>query len=328
MMRFSQKRRDRKDGRATVPVIAFFLFLALLLPTAAVPADWAPLIDRLVADGFDESSVRSLFARPEIQFDHRVMTRKVESLMKNRHFGPVTGVRKYKAVYEGFMRPAVIAGARSYLQENNAVLEKARARYGVPKEIIVSILLVETRLGEYVGERYAFNTLASMALCTDLESVRPYLLPDLLKPDNEDYARSRIRQKSDWAYHELKALIIYAAKSGLDPATIPGSFYGAIGICQFMPSHAMNFGVDADRDGRVDLFSGPDAFYSIANYLRGNGWKPGRMSRERKHRVIRAYNPSNVYANTVLAVAGKLSVKVLAKKPAKRKAAPQPVNPA
>lgn len=326
-MRCSRRRRSRKKGAAAAPVAAFFLCLVLFLAAGSAGADWSPLIQRLVDDRFDEPSVRSLFARPEVLFDPLIMSRKVEALVRNKNVRPPAyGVRKVPSVYRAFMKPKVIEGARAYLRENSASLDEVRTTYGVPKEIVVSILLIETRLGEYVGRRCAFNTLASMALCTDLEMIRPYLSGGLLTPDNEDYARRRLQEKSAWAYNELRALIVYADKLGLDPLKIPGSLYGAIGICQFMPSHAVQFGVDADKDGRVDLFARTDAFHSIGNYLRGHGWTSG-MSRVKKHKVIRAYNPSNRYANTVLAVADKLTVKRTAKKQPKKKPPPQ-INPA
>jgi membrane-bound lytic murein transglycosylase B len=63
--------------------------------------------------------------------------------------------------------------------------------------------------------------------------------------------------------------------------------------------------VDADQDGRINLFAKTDALHSIANYLRGHGWRPG-MDRDGEHRIIFDYNHSTVYANTVLAVAEKL----------------------
>jgi membrane-bound lytic murein transglycosylase B len=254
------------------------------------------------------------------------MSRKIEALVRNRYGTPAApGPRKVGRVYRGFIKPEVIEGARSYLSEHREALDEARAKYGVPKEIIVSILLVETRLGEYVGKKSAFNTLASMARCSDMDIIRPYVRGECLLPKHEEFACRKLGEKSNWAYRELKALIVYADQAGLDPVQIPGSFYGAIGICQFMPSHAMNFGVDADKDGRVDLFSRRDAFHSMANYLKGHGWK-SRMSRERKFKVIRAYNASNTYANTILAVADKLTVKNMAKRPANRKVAP--INPA
>jgi membrane-bound lytic murein transglycosylase B len=178
----------------------------------------------------------------------------------------------------------------------------------VPEEIVVSILLVETELGQNTGSRRAFNTLASMALLGDLDMIRPYLSGDLLTPSNEGYARRRCREKSDWAYHELKSLIRYAQSNGLDPLEIPGSIYGAIGLCQFMPSNVPSYGVDADGDGRIDLFAADDALHSIGKYLSNHGWKC-RLSRKSQHRVIMTYNRSRTYANTVLAVAEQLRIR-------------------
>jgi membrane-bound lytic murein transglycosylase B len=93
--------------------------------------------------------------------------------------------------------------------------------------------------------------------------------------------------------------------NGIDPLNIRGSIYGAIGLCQFMPSNVFLYGVDADGDGRIDPFTKLDALHSIANYLRGYGWREG-LDRTGQHRIIFAYNNSTVYANTVLAVAEKI----------------------
>ncbi len=202
----------------------------------------------------------------------------------------------------------MITQAHSYLQENTELLENINNKYCVPKEIIVSILLVETLLGDIVGGKRAFNTLASMALSTDLETIRPYLPKKLINPMNEDFAKTICRQKADWAYAELKALILYAHGSGFDPLTLLSSIYGAIGLCQFLPSNILSYGVDADNDGRIDLFTKADAFYSIANYLREHGWKC-TMDKGSQREVILRYNRSSIYANTVLAVAQKLKNK-------------------
>jgi membrane-bound lytic murein transglycosylase B len=326
MVLVRKRRKYRTGSVVAATVLASFLCAVMILSSGTAFAGWEPLIERLAADRFDDQAIRELFARPEVQFDPNIMSHKISSLIRNRFSKPLpykTG--NFKNIYGCYMKPEVIAGARVYLQENKDILERVKTEYRVPGEILVSILLVETRLGEYVGERCAFSTLASMALCTDLETVRPYISAELLDSESEDFARRRLRQKSDWAYNELKALIRYAREGGINPLNIPGSIYGAIGLCQFMPSHAANFGVDADGDGRVDLFSKSDAIFSIANYLKGNGWKAS-MSREKKHRVIKAYNPSNIYANTVLAVADKLTVKPTAKKVLRKR--PPQINPA
>jgi membrane-bound lytic murein transglycosylase B len=287
-------------------ILMLIFSLSLVFFSTAVFADWTPLIDRLVADKFDEQTVRTLFAQPGVKFDADIMSCKLKELIRNRSKRTDDlYARKIRTAYARFLRPEAIDDAHSYAQKNSAALEKIARTYCVPKEIVVSILLVETELGQNLGRRSAFNTLASMASSSDLETILPYLDPDLVTEKNEAFARKRCRQKAEWAYAELKALIRYASESGMDPLSIPGSLYGAIGLCQFMPSQISAYGVDADADGRINIFSEQDALYSVANYLRAHGWKCS-MSTKRQHRVILAFNNSKIYANTVLGVAGKL----------------------
>jgi membrane-bound lytic murein transglycosylase B len=268
-------------------------------------ADWSPLIDRLVADGFDGTTIRALFSRAEVTFEPSAMSDKLKELIQKAERLPSDNP---KVVYKGYLKEDVIAQAHSYLHENAELLENINNNYCVSKEIIVSILLVETFLGDIVGGKRAFNTLASMALSTDLETIRPYLPQKLINPRNEGFAKTICRQKADWAYPQLKALILYTHQNGFDPLTLLSSVYGAIGLCQFLPSNILSYGVDADNDGRIDLFTKADAFYSIANYLREHGWRC-TMDKGSQREVILRYNKSSVYANTVMAVAQKLKNK-------------------
>ena len=277
-----------------------FAFTVLLLLPCTAFSDWSPLVNRLIGDGFDETEMRALFSRPELKFEPVSMSAKIQELVSRYPDKPAQPFSyNPRAIHWAYFKDKVISRARSYLRENSELLDKISKEYCVPKEVIVSILLVETRLGDFVGGRAAFNSLAGMALCTDLETIRPYLPRKLITAKNQDYARTVCRQKSDWAYDELKALILYTSSAGLDPLSLRGSVYGAIGICQFMPSNIFFYGVDADNDGRIDLFSKADALTSVANYLRGHGWQCA-MDKPDKIRVIFDYNHSSAYANTVL----------------------------
>jgi membrane-bound lytic murein transglycosylase B len=295
-------RRGPHPGTLAVLILLLFGFI---LPGPAA-ADWNPLVERLATDGFNRQAVENLFARPEVRFEPDAMAGKLKALLRSRSVneGPIDESLR-TAVRRDYLGSQVIARARSYQLENSAVLKEISNTYGVPQEIVVSILLIETHLGRNTGNQRVFNRLASMALCTDLETVRPHLGGAALSPDDEAFARRRSREKADWAYNELKALLRLAEKDGLDPLGIRGSIYGAIGQCQFMPSNVFTYGVDADQDGRIDPFAKHDALHSIANYLRGHGWQAG-MDRAGQYRVIFKYNHSTVYANTVLAVAEKL----------------------
>ncbi len=315
-MKESEPRSPQRRGFfVQFKYLSAVILLSLIVPFLAAPSVcpaqcWTPLMQRLISDGYNEQQIESLFSRPELVFESDPMSSKLQALIRTKFEPPLPlAPGQYKSVYEGYLKADVIAGASSYLEKNKALLEAIQLRYGVPKEIIVSILLVETRLGQFTGTRCAFNTLASMALCTELETISPCLPEGVITPATEGFARQRCRQKADWAYHELKALIDYAGINGVDPYSIRGSAYGAIGLCQFMPSQAFIFGVDADGDGRVDLFTAVDALHSIANYLKKNGWKC-RMNRAQRQKVILSYNHSLIYANTVLAVAEKIRPKI------------------
>jgi len=301
----------RKDpARIVFSCIFAIIFLVLLLGMVRLAAaDWRPLVERLAADGFNRPTVEALFARPEVRFEPDAMAEKIQAILRSRSESPESVARMKNAVRQNYLSNGVIARARSYTLENHVILEEINALYGVPKEIIVSIFLIETNLGRNTGNRCVFNRLASMALSADLETVRPHLSGELLTSENEEFARRRCREKGDWAYNEFRALLRLAERDGVDPLGIRGSIYGAIGLCQFMPSNIFTYGVDADRDGRIDPFSKTDALHSIANYLRGHGWRPG-MDRDGQHNVIFGYNHSTVYANTVLAVAEKLKDRI------------------
>ena len=307
--------RDYLICGSLFPIFIFFLSIS----TSVVAADekqqangtttlsWTPLIERLVNDGYDKQKMEALFARPEVSFRPGAMASKLQTLIKNNFEKPAQyrSPQRRTSLSRGYLRPRVIAGALSYVGKHREALNCISATYCVSKEVIVAIMLVETRLGEFMGSNAAFNTLASMAVTMNLEMILPFLPDNLVTEDKKEFARLRCSEKAQWAYNELKALIAYAEKRGGDPLSIPGSIYGAIGLCQFMPSNAISYGIDADGDGIADLFTCPDALYSIANYLKQNGWTCN-MTRQQQYEVILTYNKSQTYANTILAIAAKL----------------------
>jgi membrane-bound lytic murein transglycosylase B len=302
--------RDRlplmRETRCRVRIGVILLLLLIGTASPADAADWTPLTERLAADGLDRQKLETLFNRSETLFEPDAMAAKLKALIRTKSGEADSLAAAFKtALHQGYLSYWAISEAHSYLLENKGILENITAKYGVPEEIVVSILLIETRLGKNTGNRRVFNRLASMAVCTDLEIIRPYMEASLITPENEEYTRRRCREKADWAYDELKALLLYAGKDGIDPLSIRGSIYGAIGLCQFMPTNVFSYGVDADQDGRIDPFTKADALHSIANYLRGHGWRAG-MDREGQQRVIFDYNHSTAYANTVLIVADKI----------------------
>ncbi len=121
---------------------------------------------------------------------------------------------------------------------------------------------------------------------------------DLTKEEFE----TKADKKSEWAYNELKAFLEYTDKEVTDPFEIQGSFAGAMGICQFMPSNILTLAKDGNNDGRINLFNHADAIMSIASYLKHYGWYPG-IDRNGAYNVVYTYNHSSYYVNTILKIA-------------------------
>ncbi len=270
-------------------LVSLAFFFALLVSAQAV--DLSSLKDRLVKAGFEEAYIEKLLSRPEARFLPQIMPKK---LLHD----------EYKLNYQQFLAPERVARAQKFLKEHQKFLSALEERYGVPKEVLVAIFLVETDLGRYTGRYRTFNVLASLALSEDWPQVRSYLPADL-DPQQEDRLRRFMARRAKWAFRELCALLTYAQKNGFDPLAIKGSIFGAFGLPQFVPTSVLSYGVDWDGDGRVDLFDLEDALASMANYLSQRGWR-GVLSYEAQIKVIKTYNNSQPYAETVLKLAAQL----------------------
>ena len=193
---------------------------------------------------------------------------------------------------------------RAFLEANKPAFDYAERTFGVPRQISVSLLFVETRLGTFLGKEKAFHTLASMASSRRPEAISTYMaqLPGSTAADRQSWIQQRMEQRSDWAYKELVALLKNIRSSGEDALAMPGSIYGAIGLCQFMPTNISHYGADGNGDGVVNLFTVPDAVASLANYLAQHGWNKA-ATRAQKQKVIKTYNRIDIYANTILGLA-------------------------
>lgn len=159
-------------------------------------------------------------------------------------------VRSWQAYRARFVEPSRIEGGLRFWEANQHKLEAARHNYGIPEEIIVAIIGIETIYGRNMGKFPALATLATLAF---------------------DYP-----PRAELFRRELEALLLLARESHRSPTAYSGSYAGALGIPQFLPSSIRNWGVDFDGDGQVDLASSSaDAIGSIANFLASHGWETG-----------------------------------------------------
>jgi len=200
-------------------------------------------IDRMVlAHGFERTGLEQLFG--QIRPSARVI-----NLMT-----PTTGGsyrRSWREYRSRFIEPTRINGGLDFWQANGADLKRASTLYGVPEEIIVAIIGVETIYGRNTGKFRVAEALATLAF--------DY-------PSRADYFRS-----------ELEQFLLYSRENRIDPLEPLGSYAGAIGTPQFMPGSIRRFAVDLDKDGRIDLRnSTADAIGSVASFLSRHGWVPGK----------------------------------------------------
>ncbi len=276
------------------------------LADAQAQNSWSPLISRLAADGFDRGELEELFARLDKAPAPLFMAEKVVELASlHKLHGVALAVPPEEAAsfappdYQRLAGGFSAAAGRAFMDRNARLFAGVYKRYGVPAPFIVAVLMVETGLGAELGRHPALHALASMAVYDSLDS----LLPSLRGVSGrEETLKKAVPEKAAWAYAELKALLLCRHHLGPDLEKIPGSVYGAVGLCQFMPSNIPIYGVDADGDGRINLFKLPDAAYSIACYLSAHGWKKA-LTPAAQVQVLRSYNHSDVYASTVYGVA-------------------------
>ncbi len=262
-------------------LVAVLLGLAMPAGAEAPPVAYVNLKYDLVRHGLDKNYVFKTFDDPRDSFLPDVV-RKIAFLRKES-----------KDIYAKFLTPAVAAQGRAYINEHRPILSRAEAQYGVAPEVIVGILTVESGLGSNTGKYPVFNVFASLAVMDSPEIIREL--------DLEAAGRDRLKKKAVWARKELQVFLEYCAARHLDPFSYCGSWAGAMGFCQFLPSSLKSCGVSAGGKGPVDLFTHDDAIFSIACYLKKSGFQ--RQNRSSWRRAVLSYNHSDAYADTVLTLA-------------------------
>jgi peptidoglycan lytic transglycosylase B len=171
-----------------------------------------------------------------------------------------------------FVNDRQVSGGVEFWRLHQAALASAAKEYGVPEEVIVAIIGIETFYGRHTGRWRVIDALTTLAF--DYPPRAPYFRGEL-----ENY-------------------LLISRDRDTDVFSVRGSWAGAIGIPQFMPGSYMKFAVDFDGDGKIDLAGNPaDAIGSVANFLRQHGWKPGEtvvLDAEVKGDAFRAYADGGV----------------------------------
>ncbi|MCO5108745.1 MAG: lytic murein transglycosylase B [Burkholderiaceae bacterium] len=246
--------------------------LALALAVAAAPADAkrrakrapaAPIAVAAAAAGYaDRADVRAFVAEMVAQHGFIesellgmfAQVRRNDDAVRLMAPAPPTFKRSWQAYRTRFLDPLRIREGLRFWSEQELWLDLAAQRFGVPPEIVVAIIGVETHYGRITGDFRVLDVLTTLAF---------------------DYPR-----RADYFRSELEQYLLYSRESGLDVFSVRGSFAGAIGLPQFMPGSIRRFAVDLDGDGSVDLKSNPaDAIGSVASFLAEHGWRNGEPVR-------------------------------------------------
>jgi len=252
----------------------------------------------LIVDGVDPLQAKSIMQDPRI-------TVRPDIIIKNLFYSSPKGSAKKPEVMDIGNR--LIEQAKAFLTGNSERLAVVEKRFGTSPAIITAILLIESRLGTYKMPYNVASAYANLAFMLD---------PDYLKEIQTLYAKdypqlteeatvNRAKRKARWAAGELAYLVHLANHLNIDPLNLSGSFAGAMGPGQFIPSSFWIFGMDANGDGIADPFNMADASFSMGHYLKKYGWREDAPL-EVKRKAIWHYNHSDVYVNTVLMVYEKL----------------------
>ena len=265
------------------------------LPPADSIQPYDSLITKLADDGFDRAELKKIFSDSRVAFMKDVLTIN----LANRYI---------KADYSRFLQNQSINHARKFLDQESHFLTTVEKRFQVDKEVIVSILFIESAFGKRTGNNIVFNVFSTLSRATEPEVLKAVarILKERYPQLTDEYIERRAQTKSAWAYQELKHLLSIAEKEKLDVLKIKGSWAGAFGIAQFLPSSYVNYAVDGNNDHKVRLYNRYDAIVSVANYLKENGWKKG-LTEEKKRTIIRKYNNSTPYIDTVLQLSQKIN---------------------
>ncbi|KAA8995627.1 lytic murein transglycosylase B [Affinibrenneria salicis] len=203
-------------------------------------------VEKMVREhGFDRLQLQQTLAQAR-QLDWVIRLMDQQAPVAGAPSGPNGAWLRYRSK---FITPDSVQNGVAFWNQYEDALQRAWREYGVPPEIIVGIIGVETRWGRVMGKTRIIDALATLAFA---------------------YPR-----RAEYFAGELETFLLMAQRENDDPFALSGSYAGAMGYGQFMPSSYKNYAVDFNGDGHINLWDPVDAIGSVANYFKAHGWVQG-----------------------------------------------------
>ncbi|RMF10471.1 MAG: hypothetical protein D6762_01415 [Candidatus Neomarinimicrobiota bacterium] len=239
-------------------------------PVGSVPMNdpaYEPVKEKLVRQGVPPAFVDRTFASDRIAVEPGVVTRFQKPYEK----------KPYAVYRKLFLTPERVQRGARFYHRHETLFRSVERQYGVDPYLLLSIIGVESNFGEHHEDYSVFNALYTVV--------------------------HEIPRKSDWAVQQLVEFLLYCYRDDQDPHALYGSYAGAFGYGQFIPSSFNHYAVDFNGNGKREPYNWDDTVASVANYLRQNGYRRGENLFSRQSsagKAVWAYNHSENYVRAVL----------------------------
>lgn len=230
--------------------LSAFMLLLTSITIGELTAKEAPAVDSPKARQTLIQQLATETGLPADEIRPLIMKARYDASIITRIKTPYEG-RPYNDYRKLFVNKKLLTKARSYLQKHAKAFDVCEQRYGVQREIIAAILGMETRFGSYLGKDRVLDSLLTLSL--------------------------GFPRRAKFFRHQLGELLLLSREEQLDPVKFMGSYAGAFGVTQFIPSSYRSFAVDADEDGRRDVWNTPlDIICSVGHYFQRHHWDASR----------------------------------------------------
>jgi membrane-bound lytic murein transglycosylase B len=263
--------------------ITLYIYFCFSIAVGQAPGENYKVFNRLlnetrIEDYYSVNEIRTIFENPRLKEEPAVLKRFSKKPEK---------IKTYKQYREIFVTEERLGGGVDFYFKNKEMLNKIMLEFDIDPLILVTIVGIETNYGKKYAEYSVFNSLYTQIV--------------------------NLPKRSSWATKELFHLLLYTKDQNISPFQLEGSYAGAFGYGQFIPSSFNKLSIDYNKDGKKDPYDWEDVLGSIAYYLTQNGYPKNDYNfsfRSPIWRSIRTYNRSDKYANTIIDFRNELSKKV------------------